>query len=84
MSKTKFIIKQIDNTGYTYFVGNGFYRVQGEKYFVSTETRSEAKRYTTFAKAQSAANTLSRSCANGSCRFEIEEIDDEQGKHDYT
>jgi hypothetical protein len=66
-----FIIQITDNTGYTFYIGNGgTYIHQGEKYAVVVENPKEAKKYQGFNRACNAYKKLNQSCCNvnGHCR----------------
>lgn len=70
-----YVIKCIDfHERYTYYVGNGSYRVNKERYAVITETESQAKRYKSKAIAKNAYEKLFESCVNLTLEYEIIEV----------
>lgn len=71
----KYIIAIYDGRHVDYIVG-GSYIFQQEKYATLTESRKEAKRYSSYNRASAALKKLLISCVNIYGKCKIEEVDE--------
>lgn len=74
----RFVIRITDTTAganHVYYVGNGTYRVNREKYAVLTTLECEAKRYKTYNIAKRAHEMLYESCVNLGGEVEFVAVD---------
>lgn len=76
----KYVIKMIDSIGgisRTEYIGNSTYTINGEKYAVLVGSNiAEAKRYSSYKKAENAINKLHGSCVNLIGNFKIIEVEE--------
>ena len=71
----KYIISIHEGTHADYIVG-GSYIFQSEKYAILTESKEEAKRYSSYGRASAALKKLCISCVNMYDTCKIEEVEE--------
>ena len=77
MASHKYIIEcPYPNGIMSYYIKDGEYTVAGERYKVITESESEAKRYSSHKRAESAAEKMLGTFANMSASYKIVEVVD--------
>lgn len=76
MNDLKYIIEITDATNYRYYIGNGSYMFQSEKYAVVVEKTKEAKKYKSRNIAMASYEKLFRSCCNVVGNVKIIEINE--------
>lgn len=59
-----------------YYINDGEYTVAGERYKVTTENMDEAKRYSTYNRAKSAAERMIGTYVNVDADYKIAEVND--------
>lgn len=59
----RFVVKITDRR-HTYYIGNGSYRVNKERFAVLVSDKEQAKRYKTYQIAKNAYEKLYESCVN--------------------
>ena len=75
----KYVIKTVRNPyGVRIeYIGNGTYIFGGEKYVTLVgRDINEAKKYSSYKRAENAVQKLVESCVNMNCEYEIEQIEE--------